>query len=89
MVPRICSRNHRVGFFDDEKGGKESDASSVRRYRLDLLDDEKEAPGAGSSAGDEASSARPALEGKRTMSGWSCWGIRRLGGPGAGDGLNV
>lgn len=90
IVPGLCSRTHRVGFFDNKKEGKESDASSVRRYHLDIHDnDEKEGPGAGSSAGDESSSARPPLGGMRTMSGWSCWGIRRLGELGAGEGQNL
>jgi len=85
IVPRICCQNQRAGFFDDEKGGRGSDGSSVRRYRVDLHNDDKEEIGANGSAGGESSASRPALEGKRTMSGWGCWGIRRGGGPGAGE----
>jgi len=85
IIPRLCCRNQRAGFFDGEKEGKGSDASSIRRYRLDLRNDDKEEIGANGSAGGEASASRPALEGKRAMSGWGCWGIRRGGGLGDGQ----
>lgn len=38
LAPRWCRRNSRLSFFDDEG----SDAGSVRRYRLDLPEVEKE-----------------------------------------------
>lgn len=71
-MPRVGGGRQSGGFFDDEKENMGSDASSVRRYRLDLQDGEK-----GERDDGDLIDARPALEGTRTTSGWGCWGIRR------------
>jgi len=83
-VPRIGGRKQRVGLFDGEKEGKGSDASSVRRYRVDL-DDGEEGEGDHGGGGNGVGGLRLGQGGRRGVSGWGCWGIGRGGGEKGGS----
>ena len=72
ISPQWCQRNRRLHFHREED---ESDCGSVRRYRVDVLDEIKETTGSQGDAQipeDKPRLQRPKLG--RSMTSWSCFG---------------
>lgn len=65
FAPRFLQRNRRLSFYEDEK---DDDTGSVRRYRLDLPDDEDRK----SKSGVKANGSRLSLD--KLKRSWSCIG---------------
>lgn len=87
-MPKFCQRNRRAGFSNDKDVDQNSDAGSVRRYRLDTKDedeDEGNDSGEEEDVGDEKKEigSKPVLKSKKVTSGWSCWGLKRDSGTGS------
>ena len=75
FVPRFLQRNRRLSFYEDEK---DDNAGSVRRYRMDLPEDEEEK----TMSVVKSIGVRPSLQkAKRT---WSCLGSFRKSSQGSG-----
>ena len=89
VVPRWCCKSPRVGFFDEKGEEEKSDAGSVRRYRLDLAHEDGEDIGDEDDGQANKDKSRPALEGKRATSGWSCWGLKNESSEGCGSKQNI
>ena len=94
VTPRFCRKNQHVDFFNEKNEDDESDAGSVRRYRLDLKGEDEDED-SGDSVDDDLDKAKvenplPSLrhERKKVMSRWRYWGMKKDESSSAGSEVN-